>query len=116
MRTNRSSIFPIVMVVFGALLMIGALLWLIVATRQSATRAAILPTQVVSPVTPVALIGRFFGHSGSHSGYPLSRNQTDQPGRRQGGFRAEVSRLYRCARRTLLFRSAYPWRHLDDLR
>jgi hypothetical protein len=53
-RTNRNSIFPIVMVVFGALLMIGALLWLFIATRQSATRAAILPTQVVSPVAPVA--------------------------------------------------------------
>jgi hypothetical protein len=52
-RTNRSSIFPIVMVVFGALLMIGALLWLFVATRQSASRAAIPPTQVVSLVTPV---------------------------------------------------------------
>jgi hypothetical protein len=53
-RTNRSSIFPIVMVVFGALLLGGALLWLVVATRQSATQAAIPPTQVVSPVTPVA--------------------------------------------------------------
>ena len=54
MRTNRSSIFPIVMVVFGAFLMIGALLWLIIATRQSASRAAISPTQIVSPV---ALVG-----------------------------------------------------------
>ena len=61
MRTNRNSIFPIVMVLFGALLMIGALVWLVLATRQSATRAAInptaIPTQVVpavSLVTPVA--------------------------------------------------------------
>jgi hypothetical protein len=58
-RTNRSSIFPIVMVVFGALLMVGALLWLFVTTRQSATQAALPPTQVVSlvtPVTPVAAL------------------------------------------------------------
>jgi hypothetical protein len=58
-RTNRRSIFPIVMVVFGALLMVGALLWLFVATRQSATQAALPPTQVVSlvtPVTPVAAL------------------------------------------------------------
>ena len=54
MRTDRRSIFPILMVLFGALLMIGALLWLILATRQSATRAAILPSQGVSQVTPVA--------------------------------------------------------------
>jgi Rhodanese-like domain len=53
-RTDRRSIFPILMVLFGALLMIGALLWLILATRQSVTRAAILPSQGVSQVTPVA--------------------------------------------------------------
>ncbi len=57
MHTNRSSIFPILMVIFGALLMLGALLWLVMATRQSATRAAIPPTQVVSAVTPVAALG-----------------------------------------------------------
>jgi Rhodanese-like domain len=53
-RTDRRSVFPILMVLFGALLMIGALLWLILATRQSVTRAAILPSQGVSQVTPVA--------------------------------------------------------------
>lgn len=60
MRTDRSSIFPIVMVVFGVLLMLGALLWFVFATRQVTTRAAILATPVASSstiassITPVA--------------------------------------------------------------
>jgi hypothetical protein len=53
-RTDRSSIFPIVMVVFGGLLMIGALLWFVIATRQSARRATALPTPVAPSVTPVS--------------------------------------------------------------
>jgi hypothetical protein len=52
-RTDR-SIFPIVMVVFGFIFMIGALVWFVTATRQSASRAAVLATPVVSSITPVA--------------------------------------------------------------
>ena len=54
MRTDRNSIFPIVMVVFGVVLMIGALLWFVIVTRQSAARTTVLPTPVVSSITPVA--------------------------------------------------------------
>jgi hypothetical protein len=54
LRSDRSPIFPIVMVLFGALLMVGALVWLVVATRQSTPPAANLPTQVASTVAPVA--------------------------------------------------------------
>jgi len=53
-RTDRNSIFPIVMVVFGAVLMIGALLWFVIVIRQSAARTTVLPTPVVSSITPVA--------------------------------------------------------------
>jgi hypothetical protein len=42
------------MVVFGAVLMIGALLWFVIVTRQSAARTTVLPTPVVSSITPVA--------------------------------------------------------------
>ena len=54
MRTDRNSIFPIVIIVFGAVLMIGALLWFVIVIRQSAARTTVLPTPVVSSVTPVA--------------------------------------------------------------
>jgi len=52
LRTDR-PIFPIVMVVFGFIFMIGALVWFVTATRQSASRAAVLVTPVVSSITPV---------------------------------------------------------------
>jgi hypothetical protein len=42
------------MVVLGVILMIGALLWFVIVTRKSASRAAALATPVVSAVTPVA--------------------------------------------------------------
>jgi hypothetical protein len=42
------------MVVFGVVLMIGALLWFVIVTRQSAARTTVLPTPVVSSITPVA--------------------------------------------------------------
>jgi hypothetical protein len=42
------------MVLFGFILMIGALLWFVFATRQSASRAAILATPLASSITPVA--------------------------------------------------------------
>ena len=54
MRNDRSSVFPIVIIVFGAVLMIGALLWFVIVTRQSAARTTVLPTPVVSSITPVA--------------------------------------------------------------
>jgi hypothetical protein len=53
-RSNRSSLVPIVMVSLGALLMIGALLWFVIVTRQSSKRVAIPPTPVASSITPVA--------------------------------------------------------------
>jgi hypothetical protein len=53
-RNDRSSLFPILMVGFGAVLMIGALLWFVIVTRQSAARATVLSTPVVSSITPVA--------------------------------------------------------------
>jgi hypothetical protein len=53
-RTDRNSLFPIVIIVFGAVLMIGALLWFVVVTRQSAARTTVLSTPVVSSITPAA--------------------------------------------------------------
>ena len=61
MPTNRSSVFPILMVVLGGVLMIGALLWFVFATRQSVPAVSQLATPVVvsnsssiSSITPVA--------------------------------------------------------------
>jgi hypothetical protein len=54
LRTERRPIFPIVMVLFGAFLMIGALLWLVIATQQSARRATVLAAPVAYSITPVA--------------------------------------------------------------
>jgi hypothetical protein len=42
------------MVLFGALLMLGALLWLVVATQKSAARADILPSPAAPTITPLA--------------------------------------------------------------
>jgi len=44
------------MVILGALLMIGALLWLVFATRRAATPATDLPAPAVSPVTPTLAV------------------------------------------------------------
>ena len=54
MRTDRSSLFSLLLVVSGVVLMVGALLWFVIATRQSASRAAALVTPVISVVAPVA--------------------------------------------------------------
>ncbi len=48
MRTSRSSTVSILMVLFGVVLMLGALLWFVFATRQLTTRAAVQVTKSAS--------------------------------------------------------------------
>jgi hypothetical protein len=50
-RTDRSSFFPILMVLLGIFLMVGALLWFAFATRQTSGRAAATTIQAITPAT-----------------------------------------------------------------
>jgi hypothetical protein len=57
-RKKRQSIFPIVMVVFGILLILGSVAWLVNASRVAEAQRASLSSPVTSPRIPYPEIAR----------------------------------------------------------
>ena len=57
-RKKRQSIFPLVMVVFGILLILGSVAWLVNASRIADAQRASLSSPVTSPRIPYPEVAR----------------------------------------------------------
>ena len=57
-QKKRQPLFPIVMVAFGILLILGSVAWLVNASRQAAAQRASLSSPVTSPQIPYPEVAR----------------------------------------------------------